>query len=524
MSVEPTVFISYRRTNYYIARTVYQDLRNNQYDVFLDYQNIDLGSFERVILSQIASRAHFILILTPSALERCANPDDWVRREIEHAIDTKRNIVPLLFEDFDFAKAQPYLVGKLQLLGGYNSIRVPQDFFEEAMTRLRTRFLSKPLEVILHPVPAEVRADAAAAIAAVKSQPNSSPDLISAESHYERGNEAFLDKEFEAAVEHLTEAVRLNPTYAHAFYVRGDARMGMGDIRGAIEDYTQTLQILRKGFHNWKYDVFYHRATAYHALNMLTEALADYNDTLKLRPPHVGALTHRADLLLARGDFDPAIHDYEKALQLHPTYDAAKQGLAHARQQKAQSGGVLGRLTNALKRDPTRNVNSLANDYFDAGMRLDISEHRERIAQFNEAIRLNPNFVSAYAARGSTYHDMGRYADAAADYSQVIALRPRSRAAYVNCAECHLILQKPDEALVDYQEAEKLGQQSSMVKAGVALVHQMKGEMDKARELWQQLINLDKRYRDVAFVKEKLNWSSELAEQARQLIGKLSSK
>jgi tetratricopeptide (TPR) repeat protein len=521
MSVEPTVFISYRRTNYYIARAVYQDLRTHQYDIFLDYQNIDSGSFERVILSQIAARAHFILILTPSALERCAHPDDWVRREIEHAIETKRNIVPLLFEEFDFAKAQPYLLGKLEMLGEYNAIRVPQDYFEEAMTRLRTRFLSKPLEVILHPVPAEVRADAAAAIAAVDAQPNASPDLISAESQYERGNEAFLVKEYEAAIDHLNEAIRLNPDYAHAYFLRGDARMGMGDTRGAIEDYTQTLQFLKKGFHNWKYDVMYHRATAYHALNLQTEALADYNETLRLRPPHVGALTRRADLLLARGDLEPAIHDYEKALQLDPTHDAAKQGLAHARQQKAQSGGFVGRITNALKRDPTRNLTALANEYFEAGQRLPMQEHRERIAQFNEAIRLNPKFVSAYFARASTYHDMRRYEDACADYTQGIELRPRTRVAYMNRAECYLALNKPDEALADYEEAQKLGQHTSMVKAGIALVHQMRGDMDKARELWQQLINLDKRYRDADFAKDKLNWSPELVEMARKLIAQL---
>ena len=63
MQVEKSVFISYRRTNAMTARAVYQHLNAQGYDCFLDYESIDAGSFERIILSQIAARAHFIVIL-----------------------------------------------------------------------------------------------------------------------------------------------------------------------------------------------------------------------------------------------------------------------------------------------------------------------------------------------------------------------------------------------------------------------------------------------------------------------------
>src|SRR5690348_17108006 len=125
MTEHKTVFISYRRTNIYIARAVYQDLRANDFDVFLDFQSIDSGDFSQVILHQIAARAHFVLILTPSALERCANAYDMVRLEIEHAIDLKRNIVPLIFEGFDYKLAEPYLASpQLKTLPQYNGLRV----------------------------------------------------------------------------------------------------------------------------------------------------------------------------------------------------------------------------------------------------------------------------------------------------------------------------------------------------------------------------------------------------------------
>jgi TIR domain len=100
--VEKSVFLSYRRTNIPWALAIYQNLTHYGYDVFFDYEGIAAGDFESVILGNIKSRAHFLILLTPSALERCDEPGDWLRREIETALDSKRNIIPLMFEGFDF--------------------------------------------------------------------------------------------------------------------------------------------------------------------------------------------------------------------------------------------------------------------------------------------------------------------------------------------------------------------------------------------------------------------------------------
>src|SRR5688500_719857 len=98
--IEKTVFISYRRKDIHIALAVFKYLASQNYDVFFDYTSIPSGDFEEVIVANIRSRAHFILILTPTALDRSSEPGDWLRREIETAIDERRNIIPLFFEGF----------------------------------------------------------------------------------------------------------------------------------------------------------------------------------------------------------------------------------------------------------------------------------------------------------------------------------------------------------------------------------------------------------------------------------------
>jgi hypothetical protein len=150
--IEKTVFISYRRTNVPWALAIFQNLEHHGYDVFFDYNGIASGDFERVILGNITARAHFLVVLTPSALERCSDPGDWLRREIETAIDSRRNIVPLILEGFDFGapKIASQLTGTLTALRSYNGLTVPPEYFEAAMVRLRG-FLSVPLAAVLHP-------------------------------------------------------------------------------------------------------------------------------------------------------------------------------------------------------------------------------------------------------------------------------------------------------------------------------------------------------------------------------------
>src|SRR5262249_10315255 len=152
--IEKTVFISYRRTDESWGLAIFQDLTQHGYDVFIDYDGIASGNFETVILENIRARAHFLVLLTPTALERCGDPRDWMGREIEAALDSQRNIVPVMLAGFDFGTSATasQLTGKLAALKEYNGLEIPKArFFSSEMERLRDRFLNVPVDAVLHP-------------------------------------------------------------------------------------------------------------------------------------------------------------------------------------------------------------------------------------------------------------------------------------------------------------------------------------------------------------------------------------
>src|SRR5260221_3770634 len=145
--MDNSVFISYRRNvSGYPARAVFQDLCFNGIKAFLDIESIDSGPFSSMIINQIMARPYFVLVLAPGSLERTTEPNDWLQHEIETAITANRVIIPLLTSGFDFTApyAKPYLTGPLEQLPSLNAVNVPLDYFDEAMARLRTRFL-KPV-------------------------------------------------------------------------------------------------------------------------------------------------------------------------------------------------------------------------------------------------------------------------------------------------------------------------------------------------------------------------------------------
>lgn len=240
------VFLSYRRrTASYIARAIFQDLTASGYDVFMDVEEIDSGRFENVILNQLGSRPHFIVVLTLEAAQGFINPDDWLRREIERAIELERNIVPLLIDGFSFQVAQEFLVGELSKLPSYNALVVTHEYFNAAMSKLKARFLQQPTLQELRLKTAEEwfqtgersreLGEMEKAIEAYTYAIQQNPALPEALCNRAVARIAILD--YAGAMRDLDYAISLDPTSFELYQNRGDLKQMIGDLEGAIDDY-----------------------------------------------------------------------------------------------------------------------------------------------------------------------------------------------------------------------------------------------------------------------------------------------
>ena len=447
--IEKTVFISYRRTNAPWALAISQNLTHHGYDVFFDYRSISSGDFESVILGNIEARAHFIVLLTPSALNRCDEPGDWLRREIEAALKLKRNIVPLMLKRFNFKTKSiaQKLTGPLAVLKSYNALSVPMEYFDEAMERLRREYLNVALDDVPHPATPVAQEAARMEQAAVEVAPAVTQETLTALEWFERGFNATNPDE---KLHFYSEAIRLQPDYilASAFYNRGLVRYDKQDLEGAIKDYDEAIRIEP----NFTL-AFRSRGAARQGKGDLGGALDDYNEAIRLKPDYAGAFYNRGCAHHEKGDLDGAIRDYDEAIRLKPDYVEAFNNRGNTHHDQGDLEGALNDYNEAI-----RLRSDDAHAFYNRGCaRHDKGDLEGAIKDYGEAIRLQPDDANAFFRRGVACYHKDDLEGALHDYNETSRLKPDYANTYYYRA---LIWSKRDNfaaAIADYQKYLDLG-------------------------------------------------------------------
>lgn len=113
------VFISYRREGGQImAHHLCHWLTNDGYAVFLDAQ-LGSGRYDKVLYKRIEECTDFLLVVSPNGFDRCNDPKDWVRLEIEHALLCGKNIIPIIMPGCQIPKVLPESIQVIQNHSGF---------------------------------------------------------------------------------------------------------------------------------------------------------------------------------------------------------------------------------------------------------------------------------------------------------------------------------------------------------------------------------------------------------------------
>jgi tetratricopeptide (TPR) repeat protein len=260
----------------------------------------------------IKARAHFLVVLTPSALERLKEPNDWLRREIETAMEEKRNIVPLMLESFDFGSplVTQALTGKLAALKNYNGLRVYSEYFFEAMDKLRERYLNVQLSTEIHPLSDDVIVQNQTTESNIRPQIEQS--TLTALEFFEQGSKFRNDKNYAEAIRCYTESINLDLNFSQAYLNRGIAFLELGNTENALEDYANAIAI-QPDYH----EAYCYRGIARYNKGDLNGAINDLTESTKLKPDYVDAYKERGILFARQGNLVQAIQDLNKAVQLN---------------------------------------------------------------------------------------------------------------------------------------------------------------------------------------------------------------
>ena len=135
------IFISYRRDAFESANLFATRLRALGYRVFFDVETMNAGKFNEQLLDVISKCKDFILVLSPNALDRCADEQDWVRREVMCAMTHKKNIIPIMLSGFVWPTEMPK---GMEELCNYQALApAPNTYYDLQVKRLTGYLKSK---------------------------------------------------------------------------------------------------------------------------------------------------------------------------------------------------------------------------------------------------------------------------------------------------------------------------------------------------------------------------------------------
>jgi tetratricopeptide (TPR) repeat protein len=202
--------------------------------------------------------------------------------------------------------------------------------------------------------------------------------------YYNRGLTWYYKGEYEKAIDDNDKVILLQPNYADAYLNRGLAWNYKGDYNKAIADYDKVI-ILKPGYIN----AFINRGIAYYYIGDYDKAIEDYSAAIKLGGNFDNVFYNRGLAYFNRGtnrkdfeDFKNAVEDFNKALELRPSYIDALlyRGMAW----------------------------------------YELKEYDNAIEDCTNTLKINPTYADAYNTRGNSWLNKGDFEKAEEDFRNVV--------------------------------------------------------------------------------------------------------
>lgn len=266
-----------------------------------------------------------------------------------------------------------------------------------------------------------------------------------------------------------------NKPNAKFFYNRGNAKSSIEDYPGSVSDYSEAIKI------NPKYAEAYYRrflALKEWSLGWHLQFSEDHRTAVQLNSKFAKVDTASNSIKNDYDDFHGAISYYSKKIEINPRDYELHYFRGYAKEFLGQSQNALEDYNKAIEINP-----KYAKPYFRRGIL--ITSNREKITEFSKFIELDPNNAKGYYCRGAQkalllidqIKDQLKngqiviltedFDDELSDFNYAIKLNPKYDEAYYLRGHVYARMGNRRSAYYDFEKAAELG--NSMAKSEIVL-------------------------------------------------------
>jgi tetratricopeptide (TPR) repeat protein/serine/threonine protein kinase len=261
-------------------------------------------------------------------------------------------------------------------------------------------------------------------------------------------------KDYDRALGCFDTALELIPKNSQIHTAKGFIFHVQGKHNEALACFSLSLECKEDA------EVYKSRGDVYNALGMKDQAIADYDQAIRLDPEDAAAYSKRGNVYYSKKDYDRAIADHDQAIRLDPEYAAAYSKRGNVYYSKKDYDRAIADHDQAIRLDPeyAAAYNRRGNVYYSK------KDYDRAIADYSQSLRLDPEYAAAYNNRGNVYYSKKDYDRAIADHDQAIRLDPEDAAAYNNRGNAYFNKKDYVRAIVDYDQAIKLNPNNAEYK------------------------------------------------------------
>ncbi|WP_202921181.1 tetratricopeptide repeat protein [Anatilimnocola aggregata] len=174
---------------------------------------------------------------------------------------------------------------------------------------------------------------------------------------------------------------------AAELFEKGEERQANELDTLALDDFTQAI-----GHDKTKWKALHNRGVSLGLHGKMDEAIADFDELLRLKPDHVNGWYNRGEIHAQLGQFDKAIADFSAALKLKANDHGSLIGRATAQRQLGNYSEALKDISVALKHQPS---NALA--YCErAEIEMSLGQWQLAAEDFRTAAKADPELGRAF--------------------------------------------------------------------------------------------------------------------------------
>lgn len=284
-------------------------------------------------------------------------------------------------------------------------------------------------------------------------------------------------------IECCNKAIAIDPNIAVAYSERASGYLMQRQFDKALADLDKAISIdpNNSAFHATRGWIYCHQKRYREAIAACTKSISMYDG-------YSPAYISRARAHNALGNYWSAIADCTKAIELYPNEDSRYYSVrGYAFLQEGKYPEAISDFNTALKIEPD-NLSALI---YRGQALIDYGDNRAAVSTLNEAIRLDPEEPYSYTCRALAYMKLNNDSRALEDVNKALTLDPgnanASRLRGIYYLEKEGDYQK---AIVDLGRSLKADPSSTTCNANMARAYMKLKLYDKAVEHWNNVIKL----------------------------------